>query len=264
MIELFTWPTPNGQKVHIALEELGSPYTVTEVNIGAGDQFKPEFLAINPNHRIPAIIDNDGPGGKALPLFESGAILIYLAEKAGRLIPADPAARYTCLQWLMFQMGGIGPMFGQANHFRNAATEQIPYAIERYTKEAARLARVLEKRLSAMPYLAGDAYSIADIGEPFHGSGQRCLMAASRWPRRRPCSAGTTVSMPGPRWCAAWPCWPTAGARARSAPRRAIYYMALRSTRRDSTKQGKAFFFAKKNQKTFDYEVFRLHQRAHQ
>jgi GST-like protein len=163
MIELFTWPTPNGQKVHIALEELGSPYTVTEVNIGAGDQFKPEFLAINPNHRIPAIIDNDGPGGKALPLFESGAILIYLAEKAGRLIPADPAARYTCLQWLMFQMGGIGPMFGQANHFRNAATEQIPYAIERYTKEAARLARVLEKRLSAMPYLAGDAYSIADI-----------------------------------------------------------------------------------------------------
>ena len=141
MIELFTWPTPNGQKVHIALEELGLPYTVTAVNIGEGDQFKPEFLAINPNHRIPAIIDTDGPGGAPLPLFESGAILIYLAEKAGGLVPADPAARYTCLQWLMFQMGGVGPMFGQANHFINAAPEKIPYAIERYGKEVARLVR---------------------------------------------------------------------------------------------------------------------------
>ena len=163
MIELFTWPTPNGQKVHIALEELGLPYTVTAVNIGEGEQFKPEFLAINPNHRIPAIIDTDGPGGAPLPLFESGAILIYLAEKAGGLVPADPAARYTCLQWLMFQMGGVGPMFGQANHFINAAPEKIPYAIERYGKEVARLVRVLEKRLQAGAYLAGDAYSIADI-----------------------------------------------------------------------------------------------------
>ena len=161
MIELYTWPTPNGQKIHIALEELGLPYTVHAVNIGEGDQFAPEFLAINPNHRIPAIVDTEGPGGR-FPLFESGAILIYLAEKAGRLMPADPAARYTCLQWLMFQMGGIGPMFGQANHFANAAPEKIPYAIERYRNESLRLTRVLEKRLAQAEFLAG-AYSIADI-----------------------------------------------------------------------------------------------------
>jgi GST-like protein len=116
-IELWSWPTPNGYKIHIALEELELPYRVVPVDIGAGDQFRPEFLAITPNHRIPAIVDLDGPGGAPLPLFESGAILIYLAEKTGRLIPADPAARATCLQWLMFQMGGVGPMFGQWNHF---------------------------------------------------------------------------------------------------------------------------------------------------
>jgi GST-like protein len=163
MIELFSWPTPNGQKIHIALEELGLPYTVTAVNIGEGEQFKPEFLAINPNHRIPAIIDHDGPGGAPLPLFESGAILIYLAEKTGKLIPANPVERYTCLQWLMFQMGGVGPMFGQANHFANYAPEKIEYAINRYRNEAQRLTRVLEKRLSQAEYLAGAAYSIADI-----------------------------------------------------------------------------------------------------
>ena len=163
MIELLSWPTPNGQKVHIALEELQLPYTITPVNIGEGDQFKPEFLAINPNHRIPAIVDSEGPNGKHLPLFESGAILIYLGEKTGALIPADPAARYTCLQWLMFQMGGVGPMFGQLNHFATFAPEKIPYAIERYSNEVRRLTRVLEKRLSAAPYLAGDEYSIADI-----------------------------------------------------------------------------------------------------
>jgi GST-like protein len=162
MIELWSWPTPNGQKVHIALEELGLPYTVVPVDIGAGAQFQPDFLAINPNHRIPAITDPDGPGGK-LALFESGAILIYLAEKADRLIPADPAQRYACLQWLMFQMGGIGPMFGQFNHFANYAPEKIPYAIDRYTNEVARLHRVLEARLSVSAYLAGPEYSIADI-----------------------------------------------------------------------------------------------------
>ncbi len=163
MIELFSWPTPNGQKVHIALEELGLPYSVTAVNIGEGDQFKPEFLAINPNHRIPAIVDDDGLGGPNFPLFESGAILIYLAEKAGRLIPNEPAARYTCLQWLMFQMAGVGPMFGQANHFANYAPEKIPYAIERYRNETRRLLRVLDKRLSEAKHLAGRDYSIADI-----------------------------------------------------------------------------------------------------
>jgi GST-like protein len=161
MIELWSWPTPNGQKVHIALEETGLPYKTIPVNIGAGDQFSPDFLAITPNHRIPAIVDPHGPGGR-LSLFESGAILIYLAEKAGNFIPVDPALRYTCLQWLMFQMGGIGPIFGQYNHFAHHAPEPLPYAIERYHRESQRLAYVLEKRLTQESYLAG-TYSIADM-----------------------------------------------------------------------------------------------------
>jgi GST-like protein len=163
MIEAWTWPTPNGHKLHIALEELALAYTVVPVNIGAGEQFKPEFLAITPNHRIPAIVDHDGPGGKPLRLFESGAILIYLAEKTGRLIPQAPAARYACLQWLMFQMGGIGPMFGQYGHFHHYAPERLAYPMERYANEVRRLHRVLEKRLSETEFLAGDDYSIADI-----------------------------------------------------------------------------------------------------
>ncbi len=163
MIEAWTWPTPNGHKVHIMLEEIGLPYRVIPINIGAGDQFKPEFLAINPNHRIPAIVDPEGPGGKRFNLFESGAILVYLAEKTGKLIPKDPAARYLSLQWLMFQMGGVGPMFGQYNHFANYAVEKIPYAIARYTNEVKRLHRVLDHRLEEAPYLAGEEYSIADI-----------------------------------------------------------------------------------------------------
>ena len=162
-IEAWTWPTPNGHKVHIMLEEVGLPYTVVPVNIGAGEQFRPEFLAITPNHRIPAIIDPEGPGGQKLHLFESGAILIYLAEKTGKLIPQDPAGRYACLQWLMFQMGGVGPMFGQYGHFHNYAPEKVPYAMARYAKEVQRLHKVLEKRLSASAYLAGPDYSIADI-----------------------------------------------------------------------------------------------------
>jgi len=162
-IEVWSWPTPNGHKVHIALEELALPYTVVPVNIGAGEQFTPEFLAITPNHRIPALVDPDGPGGQRIALFESGAILIYLAEKAGRLIPADPAARLACLQWLMFQMGGVGPMFGQYGHFHTYAPEKLPYAMDRYAKEVKRLHRVLEKRLSQAEYLAGADYSIADI-----------------------------------------------------------------------------------------------------
>ena len=162
MIELWSWPTPNGHKVHIALEELAVPYRTIAVDIMAGEQFKPEFLDITPNHRIPAIVDPDGPDGR-IELFESGAILIYLAEKAGRLIPRDPAPRYICLQWLMFQMGGVGPMFGQWNHFATYAPEEIPYAIDRYGKEVRRLYGVLEKRLSTEEYLAGDELSIADI-----------------------------------------------------------------------------------------------------
>ena len=164
MIEAWSWPTPNGHKVHIMLEELGLPYKVVPVNIWAGDQFKPEFLAITPNHRIPAIVDPDGPGGRPLFLFESGAILIYLSEKCGgKLMPADPVGRYTCLQWLMFQMGGVGPMFGQYNHFANYHEEKLAYPVQRYTNEVRRLHRVLEKRLSESTYLAGPEYSIADI-----------------------------------------------------------------------------------------------------
>jgi GSH-dependent disulfide-bond oxidoreductase len=164
MLELWTWPTPNGHKVHIALEELGLQYKVIPVNIGAGDQFNPEFLKITPNHRIPAIVDSEGPGGKPFTLFESAAILIYLSEKnGGKLIPKDPISRYKCLEWMMFQMGGVGPMFGQWNHFASYAKEKIPYAIERYTNEVARLHRVLNHRLEEARWLAGDEYSMADI-----------------------------------------------------------------------------------------------------
>jgi GST-like protein len=167
MIDLYTWTTPNGYKVSIALEELGLAYRALPVNIGRGEQFEPSFLAISPNNRIPAIVDHDGgsPGraGEApLALFESGAILIYLAEKAGRLLPEALAARYTALQWLMFQMGGVGPMLGQAHHFRNYAPEKIPYAVDRYTNEAKRLYGVLDRRLGEAEFLAGE-YSIADI-----------------------------------------------------------------------------------------------------
>ena len=163
MIELWTWPTPNGHKVHILLEELGVPYKIVPVAIGKGEQFKPEFLAITPNHRIPAMVDPDGPGGKPIQLFESAAIMIYLAEKAGKLIPTDPHDRYICLQWVMFQMGGVGPMFGQFGHFNMYAAEKIPYAIDRYQNEVLRLYRVLDKRLSESAWLAGSDYSIADI-----------------------------------------------------------------------------------------------------
>jgi GSH-dependent disulfide-bond oxidoreductase len=161
MIQLYTWGTPNGKKVSIMLEEIAMPYEVHPINLGQGDQFKPEYLAINPNNKIPSIIDTDGPGGKPLTLFESGAILMYLAEKSGKLWPTDMRQRYLVMQWLMFQMGGVGPMFGQANYFFRLE-EKVPYAIERYHKEALRLYRVLEKALGQNEHLAGE-YSIADI-----------------------------------------------------------------------------------------------------
>jgi GSH-dependent disulfide-bond oxidoreductase len=163
MVDVYSWPTPNGHKVHIMLEETGLKYRVHGINIRAGDQFKPEFLKISPNNRIPAIVDPEGPGGRPISLFESGAILLYLASKTGQLLPQDLRARWSCAQWLMWQMGGIGPMFGQANHFRSYSREKIQYAIDRYTNEANRLTRVLDKRLGEASYTAGNEYSISDI-----------------------------------------------------------------------------------------------------
>ncbi len=164
MLDLYFWSTPNGYKVSILLEELELPYRVIPVHIGKGDQFKPEFLKISPNNKIPALVDPDGPGGQPLALFESGAILMYLAEKTGwRFMPQDMRQRYEVVQWLMFQMGGVGPMLGQAHHFRKYAPETIPYAVDRYTNEAARLYRVIDKRLGEARYLAGDDYSLADM-----------------------------------------------------------------------------------------------------
>ena len=162
MIDLYSAATPNGQKIHIMLEECGLPYTVHWVNINKGEQFAADFLAISPNNKIPAIVDNDGPGGAPISVFESGAILIYLADKTGRFLPAELRARTQVLEWLMFQMGGVGPMLGQAHHFRAYAREKIPYAIDRYSREAARLYGVLDKRLDGREHLAGD-YSIADM-----------------------------------------------------------------------------------------------------
>jgi GSH-dependent disulfide-bond oxidoreductase len=186
-IELYTWSTPNGRKVSIGLEELGLDYSVHPINITKDEQFAPDFLKIAPNNRIPAIIDPDGPGGTPMSLFESGAILIYLAEKAGKLLPTDARARYTALQWLMWQMGGFGPMLGQAHHFRRAAKEQVPYAIDRYTNEARRLYGVLDKRLNEAEYLAGE-YSIADIAtypwaarHEWHAIALEDFPAVKRW-----------------------------------------------------------------------------------
>ena len=162
MIELYTWTTPNGYKISIMLEEIGMPYEVRPVDINTGEQFAPAFLRISPNNRIPAIVDREGPAGRPYALFESGVILIYLAEKSGRLLSTEPEGRYDTIQWLMFQMGNVGPMLGQAHHFRHYAPEKLPYAVDRYTNEANRLYGVLDRRLADREYLAGD-YSIADI-----------------------------------------------------------------------------------------------------
>ena len=163
MIEVYSWATPNGHKVHVMLEECGLEYRAIPVNIGAGDQFAPEFLAISPNNKIPAIVDPDGPDGRPISLFESGAILLYLAAKTGRFLPTDIRARYRVLEWLMFQMGSIGPMLGQTHHFRLYAPEKLPYAIARYSNEAKRIYGVLDKRLDGREWVASDDYSIADI-----------------------------------------------------------------------------------------------------
>lgn len=163
MIDVYTWTTPNGHKIHIMLEEAGLKYAAHPINIMNGDQFKPEFLEISPNNKIPAIVDQDGPGGKPISIFESGAILIYLAEKTGRFLPSDARKRVQVLEWLMFQMGGIGPMLGQAHHFIKYAPEKIGYAVDRYSNEANRLYGVLDTRLDKHEYVAADEYTIADI-----------------------------------------------------------------------------------------------------
>ena len=163
MIELYTWGTPNGRKVSIMLEECGLPYNIHKINIGTNiDQFTADYLKINPNGKIPAIVDPDGPEGAPISLMESGAILVYLAEKSGKFLPRTGGARYKTLEWLMFQMGGVGPMFGQVHHFVRSAKEKVPYGIERYSKEKDRLYGVLDKRLGEQAYLAGE-YSIADM-----------------------------------------------------------------------------------------------------
>jgi GST-like protein len=163
VIDLYTWGTPNGRKVSVMLEECGLSYNVHPIDIGKGDQFEPEFVAVSPNSKIPGIIDSEGPEGRPFPMFESGAILIYLAAKTGKFLPANTAGKYVALQWLMFQMGGVGPFFGQVHHFLRAAKEQVPYAIDRYVKEKDRLYGVLDRRLGEATHLAGDEYTIADI-----------------------------------------------------------------------------------------------------
>ena len=163
MIDLYSWATPNGHKIHIMLEECGLSYRAHPVDIGQGEQFKPEFLAISPNNRIPAMTDSDGPDGKPISLFESGAMLVYLAGKTGKFLGKTDREKYQTLQWLMFQMGGVGPMLGQTHHFRNYAPEKIEYAINRYTNETRRLYGVMDKQLGKTPYIAGKSYTIADM-----------------------------------------------------------------------------------------------------
>jgi len=162
-IDVYSWPTPNGHKIHIMLEECGLPYRALPINIGKGDQFEAGFLKISPNNKIPAITDPEGPDGKPISLFESGAILVYLAGKTGQFLPEGDRARYEVLQWLMFQMGSVGPMLGQAHHFRMYAPEKLAYAIDRYTNEARRIYGVIDKQLGTSKFIAGDVYTIADI-----------------------------------------------------------------------------------------------------
>lgn len=167
MIDVYSWPTPNGHKVHVMLEEcgyrLGRDWQVHPVNIGQGDQFKPDFLKISPNNKIPALVDANGPDGQPISLFESGAILLYLAAKTGKFLPKSDRAKFKVLEWLMFQVGGVGPMLGQAHHFRIYAPEKIEYAVNRYTNEARRLYGVMDRQLANQKYIAGNQYTIADI-----------------------------------------------------------------------------------------------------
>ena len=202
MIDCYTWPTPNGHKVHIMLEECGLEWTVHPINIMEGDQFDPAFLKISPNNKMPAIVDADGPGGQEIAVFESGAILIYLADKTGRFLPTDPRPRYDALQWLMWQMGGIGPMLGQAHHFNNYAPQRferakLQYGIDRYVNEANRLYGVLDKRLDGRDWVAAGTYTIADMAifpwlrfPENQGGGDRALSAGEGLARQGRRTAG--------------------------------------------------------------------------
>jgi GST-like protein len=186
MITLYTWPTPNGKKVQIMLEETGLKYKAIPINISANAQFAPDFLKISPNNKIPALVDSKGPKGKPYSLFESGAILIYLAGKTNTLLGTTETDRYDILQWLMFQMGGLGPMLGQAHHFRIYAPQKIDYAIQRYTQEAQRLYGVMDRRLAQCEYLGCDAYSIADIAAwPWIASHERQGVELAAYPNVR-------------------------------------------------------------------------------
>ena len=203
MIDLYTWTTPNGRQVSIMLEETGLAYRVKPVNIAKGEQFAPEFLGICPNNRIPAVVDQERPQGKPMPLLESGAILLYLAYKTGKFLPTDATRQFQVIQWLMFQMGGIGPMFGQAHRFLRAAPEPVPYAIERYTAEVRRLYTVLDQRLQGRHYIAGD-YSISDIVTSPR-------IARHDWQKVdladfRRCNSGSGVRVPGRRFKKALRC----------------------------------------------------------
>lgn len=187
-IDLYTWGTPNGRKVSIMLEACELPYAVHRIDIGKNEQFSPAFQKINPNGKIPAIVDQDGPGGGPFALWESGAILVYLAEKTGRFLPADARGRHVCMQWLMFQMAGVGPMFGQAHHFMRFAPEKIPYGIERYGKESRRIYGVLDRRLAESAHLGGAALSIADFAtypwvarHEWHGVSLADFPNVARW-----------------------------------------------------------------------------------
>jgi GST-like protein len=202
MLDLYFWMTPNGYKITILLEELGLDYNIVPVHIGRGEQFSPDFLKISPNNKIPALVDHTGSDGEPVVLFESGAIMMYLAERTGwRFMHAEPRRRYHVIQWLMFQMGGIGPMLGQAHHFRRYAKERIPYAIERYAGEATRLYRVLDRRLGEAEFLAAIIQS--PIWRFILGCG-RTNGRARILPPGRICSVGTMQSAPAPRCSAVW------------------------------------------------------------
>jgi GST-like protein len=225
MIDLYTWPTPNGHKIHIMLEETGLPYRVIPVDIGAGDQFKPEFLKISPNNKMPAMVDTDGPGGKPMALAESGAILFYLASKTGKFLPEDIRERWQVMQWVMFQMGHIGPMLGQAHHFLRYAPQKIEYAMNRYRNEANRLYGVVERRLQESRFVACDEYTIADMA----------IMPWMRFPERQDVNIDAYPHVK--RW--------RDGIAARPAVQRAVQVLADRRRDQMTPEQKENLFGAK-------------------